>query len=152
MGERLPFADGAFDVALCDNVVDHAEQPAAIVGEMARVLAPGGLLYFTVNVHHRLYSLFARAHRAWNAAGIHVEIGPFADHTVHLTPDEAHDLFCAVPVELCEERIYLVEAQDRARHRRLRRPRDLLPMVFFKKPVTRSSPGGAETPGARLRS
>src|SRR6185295_16621193 len=25
VGESLPFADGSFDVVLCDNVVDHAE-------------------------------------------------------------------------------------------------------------------------------
>src|SRR5688500_6166718 len=42
-GERLPFADASFDVALCDNVVDHAESPARIVRELTRVLAPGGL-------------------------------------------------------------------------------------------------------------
>src|SRR4051812_3506104 len=51
-GEHLPFADASFDVVLCDNVVDHAEDPPAIVRELARVLAAGGLLFFTVNVHH----------------------------------------------------------------------------------------------------
>ena len=50
-GERLPFADSTFDVVLCDNVVDHAEGPSEIVRELARVVAPGGLVYFTVNFH-----------------------------------------------------------------------------------------------------
>src|ERR687885_1871898 len=54
-GERLPFADSSFDVVLCDNVVDHAEGPALIVREIARVLAHGGLLYFTVNFHHAVW-------------------------------------------------------------------------------------------------
>ena len=132
VGERLPFADGTFDVVLCDNVVDHAERPAAIVAELARLLVPGGLLYFTVNVHHRLYSIVGRAHRAWNAAGIPLEIGPFADHTVHLTPDEARALFAGLPLEICRETVYLAEAKERARRRRLRHPGDLLPLVFFK--------------------
>lgn len=132
VGERLPFADGTFDVVLCDNVVDHAEEPAAVVAEMARLLVPGGLLYFTVNVHHRLYSILGRAHRAWNAAGIPLEIGPFADHTVHLTPDEARALFAGLPLEICRESVYLAEAKERARRRRLRHPGHLLPLLFFK--------------------
>ena len=132
VGERLPFADGTFDVVLCDNVVDHADRPGAIVAELARLLVPGGLLYFTVNVHHRLYSIVGRAHRAWNAAGIPLEIGPFADHTVHLTPDEARALFAGLPLEICRETVYLAEAKERARRRRLRHPGHLLPLVFFK--------------------
>src|SRR5687768_9779894 len=56
-GEALPFPDDSFDIVLCDNVVDHAESPAQIVSEIARVLAPSGVLYFTVNVHHPIYSL-----------------------------------------------------------------------------------------------
>ena len=132
VGERLPFADGTFDVVLCDNVVDHADRPGAIVAELARLLAPGGLLYFTVNVHHRLYSILGRAHRAWNAAGIPLEIGPFADHTVHLTPDEARALFAGLPLEIRRETLYLAEAKERARRRRLRHPGHLLPRMFFK--------------------
>ena len=43
-GESLPFPDQRFDIVICDNVVDHAESPPKIVGELARILAPGGLL------------------------------------------------------------------------------------------------------------
>lgn len=132
LGERLPFADGAFDVVICDNVVDHAEQPAAILAEISRVLAPGGLLYFTVNVHHPVYSLASRAHKAWNAAGIRLEIGPFADHTVHLTPAQARDLFEGQPVDIRRQHTYLDEARERARRRRIRHPGHVLPWIFFK--------------------
>src|ERR671921_2740952 len=103
-GERLPFADASFDVVLCDNVVDHAEDPARIARELVRVLAPGGLLYFTVNFHHAVYSAAARAHSAWNAAGLRYEIGPFADHTVHLTLEGARGLFRGLPFRIIEER------------------------------------------------
>ncbi len=41
-GERLPFPDSAFDGAVCFNVLDHAEQPDALLAEMERVVAPGG--------------------------------------------------------------------------------------------------------------
>jgi SAM-dependent methyltransferase len=131
-GEALPFGDGSFDVVVCDNVVDHAGRPPVILAELARVLAPGGILYFTVNVHHRLYSMVARAHRRWTAVGIPIEIGPFADHTFHFTPAQARDLFCGLPLEIRREHVYLDEAKVQARRRKFRHPGHLLPLVFFK--------------------
>jgi SAM-dependent methyltransferase len=131
-GERLPFADSSFDLVLCDNVVDHAEGPAEIVREMARVLAPGGLLYFTVNFHHSFYSKAARLHAAWNAAGLRYEIGPFADHTVHLTLDAARGLFHNLPLRLLEERHNETETRAHARQRPPRHAGDRLKRLFFK--------------------
>ena len=131
-GERLPFADHAFDFVLCDNVVDHAEGPAEIVREIARVLAPGGLLYFTVNFHHPVYSVAARLHAAWNAAGLRFEIGPFADHTVHLTLDAARGLFERLPLRVLGERDDADEAKALARERPPRHAGDRLKRAFFK--------------------
>lgn len=102
-GESLPFEPGSFDVVLCDNVVDHAENPRRIVEEIARVLAPGGLLYFTVNVHHPIYHWASSLHAAWRAVGIPFEITPFADHTVHLTLDAARRLFEGLPLRFVEQ-------------------------------------------------
>jgi ubiquinone/menaquinone biosynthesis C-methylase UbiE len=42
--ERAPFADGAFDAAVLRLALHHMEQPAAVLGEVARLLAPGGRL------------------------------------------------------------------------------------------------------------
>ena len=131
-GERLPFADASFDIALCDNVVDHAEDPARIARELVRVLAPGGLLYFTVNFHHPFYSLAARLHSAWNAAGLRFEIGPFADHTVHLTLDSARALFRGLPLRVLAERGNTAEAKALARQRPPRHAGDRLKRVLFK--------------------
>jgi len=41
-GERLPFADAAFDQLLCFNVLDHVADAPAVLREMRRVLKPGG--------------------------------------------------------------------------------------------------------------
>lgn len=41
--ERLPFADGTFDVAYSWGVVHHSERPEAVVREIWRVLKPGGV-------------------------------------------------------------------------------------------------------------
>jgi SAM-dependent methyltransferase len=43
-GHRLPFADGAFDVIESMDVIEHTPDDDAYLGELARVLAPGGLI------------------------------------------------------------------------------------------------------------
>jgi ubiquinone/menaquinone biosynthesis C-methylase UbiE len=43
-GERLPFPDGAFDLALATTVIYWVECPAAILREMVRVTRPGGIV------------------------------------------------------------------------------------------------------------
>lgn len=132
VGESLPFREGSFDVVLCDNVVDHAESPAQIVRELVRILAPGGLLYFTVNVHHPLYSVAAGMHSSWRAIGLPYEIGPFADHTTHLTLTGATELFHNLPVQILSEKSSIDEARARARKQPARHFGDRLKRVFFK--------------------
>jgi 2-polyprenyl-6-hydroxyphenyl methylase/3-demethylubiquinone-9 3-methyltransferase len=49
-GEALPFAPGSFDIVFCCDVLEHVSSVAAVVGEIARVLKPGGVfLYDTIN-------------------------------------------------------------------------------------------------------
>ena len=45
-GERLPFADGAFDLVCSAWVLEHVDLPRAFVKEINRVLAPGGRFAF----------------------------------------------------------------------------------------------------------
>jgi len=42
VGERLPFRDGAFDVAYCRSTLHHVLDPSRVLGEMARVVRQGG--------------------------------------------------------------------------------------------------------------
>lgn len=53
---RLPFPDGQFDVVLSTGLLEHFADPAPILGEMARVLQPGGLFYS--DIVPRKFSLF----------------------------------------------------------------------------------------------
>lgn len=131
-GEHLPFSDASFDVVICDNVVDHAESPEGIVGELVRVLKPGGLLYFTVNVHHPVYAIAAAVHSGWRALGVPYEIGPFADHTTHLTLPAASRLLQQLPLEILSEKSNIDEARARARKQPPRHMGDRLKRLFFK--------------------
>lgn len=132
VGESLPFADGSFDVVICDNVVDHAESPTQIVRELVRILTPGGLLYFTVNVHHPVYAVAAGMHAGWRAVGVPYEVGPFADHTTHLTVTSAEQLFNGLPLEMLSAKSNVDEAKARARKQPPRHVGDRLKRVFFK--------------------
>ena len=40
--EALPVDDGSFDIVLCNQVLEHCDDPAAAVSELRRVTAPGG--------------------------------------------------------------------------------------------------------------
>ncbi len=132
VGESLPFGDRSFDVVICDNVVDHAESPARIVRELVRILGPGGLLYFTVNVHHPVYAVAAGVHSSWRAVGVPYEVGPFADHTTHLTVEAAKRLFDGLPLRILSAKSNVDEARARARKQRARHVGDGLKRVFFK--------------------
>jgi 2-polyprenyl-6-hydroxyphenyl methylase/3-demethylubiquinone-9 3-methyltransferase len=49
-GESLPFESDSFDIVFCCDVLEHVARVAVVVGEIARVLKPGGVfLYDTIN-------------------------------------------------------------------------------------------------------
>lgn len=48
----LPLADDSVDAALANMVLHHAEEPAAMLAEMARVVRPGGTVAICDEVEH----------------------------------------------------------------------------------------------------
>jgi ubiquinone biosynthesis O-methyltransferase len=75
-GERLPFADGAYDVVVCVDVLEHVEDLDRVLLEIRRVLRPGGIFLFDTINHTRLASF------------IMVTIG---ENLIGLLPLGAHD-------------------------------------------------------------
>jgi SAM-dependent methyltransferase len=53
--EALPVEDGSFDIVLCNQVLEHCDDPAQAVRELRRVTAPGGRVLASthgVQVYH----------------------------------------------------------------------------------------------------
>jgi SAM-dependent methyltransferase len=50
----IPLDSEIFDLVVCDNVIDHTQDPEAILVESARLAKPGGTLLFGVNVYSAL--------------------------------------------------------------------------------------------------
>jgi ubiquinone/menaquinone biosynthesis C-methylase UbiE len=127
-GEKLPFADESFDVVISDNVIDHAEKPLQIIEELVRVLKVGGVLYFTVNVHHRFYSIASDVYGVYKALGLPFEVTPFADHTVHLTAAQVQKTFAKLPLEIVHQAVSRIETRNIQR----RHIGDNIKRIFFK--------------------
>src|SRR5690242_1717369 len=53
--ERLPFADGAFDVVCALDVIEHLDDDVGCVREIRRVLRPGGHAVFFVPAFRALW-------------------------------------------------------------------------------------------------
>lgn len=70
-GEALPFVDGTFDAVACCDVLEHVDEPADVIAEMARVLKPGGLLlYDTVNRTLRSWFAVIKLMQDWPSTTI----------------------------------------------------------------------------------
>ena len=92
-GERLPVPADAADVLLSDNVLDHVEDPCAFLAECARVLKPGGVFYCTVDVHHPIYGVGARAYDLLFASGLRLNVPAYPNHPFHFTEPQVDRLF-----------------------------------------------------------
>jgi SAM-dependent methyltransferase len=46
--QRLSFADGAYDLVVCNQVLEHVPDDGAAMNELARILSPNGLAVITV--------------------------------------------------------------------------------------------------------
>jgi ArsR family transcriptional regulator len=62
---RLPLPDASFDTVVLQMVLHHAEDPAGVVTEAARVLAPGGRLLLIDLAEHQRTDLTGKLAHRW---------------------------------------------------------------------------------------
>lgn len=71
----IPVDDGAFDVVLCTEVLEHVPDPMAAVKEMVRILRPGGRLLLTAPLgsilHQEPYHFYGGFTPYWYAHFLH---------------------------------------------------------------------------------
>jgi SAM-dependent methyltransferase len=70
--ERLPFRDGCFDAVCCYAALYLMEHPFDAIGEMVRVLAPGGRIAVLTSVHRGPTPLLPLARLATKPSGVRV--------------------------------------------------------------------------------
>lgn len=94
--ERLPFADGEFDVAVCRLALHHVEEPGRVLREMARVCRRHGKVAVEdlVSSEHQLRADFQNEFERLRDPS----------HTRSLAPSELLALFTAGGLEI--ERLY----------------------------------------------
>jgi SAM-dependent methyltransferase len=73
MTKAIPFADASFDAVLVVDVIEHVDDPAYLIGEIARVLKPGGRFVGFVPID--LYLRTKHHVQAFTHAGIAELIG-----------------------------------------------------------------------------
>jgi SAM-dependent methyltransferase len=49
VAEQLPYGDASFDVVICTQVLEHVDDPAQALSEIARVLRPGGVTFLSTH-------------------------------------------------------------------------------------------------------
>lgn len=73
-GERLPFPDAAFDMIYVAHVLHHIADYPAVLAEIRRCLAPGGVLFLVETVtDHPLLRLARRIHPVWRGDAVEVD-------------------------------------------------------------------------------
>jgi SAM-dependent methyltransferase len=80
-GESLPFGEGTFDGALCSQVLEHVENPGAVLSELHRVLRPGGVAFVSTHGTIRYHATLDRRPDdfwRWTHAGLQLQVASAA--------------------------------------------------------------------------
>lgn len=54
--EKMPIETGSFDTLVCTEVLEYVDEPALFLGEISRVMRPGGVLILSLPFLHRFDS------------------------------------------------------------------------------------------------
>jgi len=88
---QLPFEDASIDAVTCFEVLEHVPEPNRVMGEIARVLVPGGIaelsMPFLYPVHDAPYDFQRWTEHGWRrsaeVAGLEVIVTESVGHPLH---------------------------------------------------------------------
>ena len=92
----LPLEDGAFDLVLCAETIEHVRDVQRLLSECRRVLAPRGTLAVTTPAHGRGSALRAAVR------GFERSFEPFSPHLRFFTARSLRDSLTATGFEVLE--------------------------------------------------
>jgi SAM-dependent methyltransferase len=72
--EQLPFPDALFQRVECDAVLEHVEDPQAVIREIERTLVPGGCAHLVVPFCHPFHE-YPRDYRRFTPDGLRLLLG-----------------------------------------------------------------------------
>lgn len=104
----LPYADESFDLVTLFDVLEHLDDDRAALGEVLRVLAPGGLVLVSAPAHPWLFSqndVVAGHRRRYTRGGLRARFEESGLHLVRLTYANAL-LFPAIALFLLGSRCF----------------------------------------------
>ena len=58
LGEQIPVPSNFFDIVICQNVLDHVNQPLVVINEICRILKREGIALISVHVSSPFFRLF----------------------------------------------------------------------------------------------
>jgi SAM-dependent methyltransferase len=96
LGEQLPLRDGFFDLVICTQVLEYVEDPCKVIGEIHRVLKPGGCLLLSAPAIFPVDSEYDR----WRflPSGLCSLLAPFQRVEVHAEGSSIEGLFRTVAI------------------------------------------------------
>lgn len=101
-GFALPFADNSFSCVLCSQVIEHVPKESPILGELCRVLKPGGRLVLGTPDYANWEWVWTEKLYGWFAPGAYAD-----EHIAHYTRKELIDLFSGCGFTLEDTRYIL---------------------------------------------
>jgi len=86
--QELPFKDDYFDAVVCFDLIEHVEFPQKVLGEIYRVLKPGGIFHGHIPVENNFWSLEGMLIRlGWKGKEI------YGGHPHHFSLKEVKEMF-----------------------------------------------------------
>ena len=109
--ETLPFPDTTFDAVFAHFMLYHVEDRRRAIGEMARVLRPGGQLYAATNGAHHMHAVRSLAMSAGLMTAAEVEAGDAAEFSLENGAEQLATAFADVALQRYEDHLIVTKAE-----------------------------------------